>query len=147
MSVIILTTQYLEEADQLADRVGIISAGRIAAEGTPTELKRRVGQDLVIIRTLGSLIGQLGTVVDRLTNLDGVQRVDAQRDGRELLVATPDGGKVVGRVALTLEQLGVGIDELTLRTPTLDDVFLQITGNALQNNASPATSTKKRGQR
>jgi ABC-2 type transport system ATP-binding protein len=144
---VFLTTQYLEEADQLADRVGIISAGRIAAEGTPTELKRRVGQDLVIIRTLGPLDGQLDTVVARLGDLDGVQRVDAQHDGRELFVATPDGGKAVGRVALALEQLGVGIDELTLRTPTLDDVFLQITGNALQSNDSPATTDKMRGQR
>ncbi|MDQ3777283.1 MAG: ATP-binding cassette domain-containing protein [Actinomycetota bacterium] len=124
---IFLTTQYLEEADRLADRVGIIDKGRIVAEGAPAELKRSVGQDLVVISTRGELDG----VVDRLRALEAVERVDAH-DG-EFTVATPDGSRAVGRVAVTLEEAGVAVERLTLRTPTLDDVFLEITGNRMRD--------------
>ncbi|MGS0688485.1 ATP-binding cassette domain-containing protein [Nakamurella sp. GG22] len=156
-TTVFLTTQYLEEADQLADRVGIISSGRIAAEGTPAELKRRVGDDLVLIRTAQQLNGSLTTVLDRLRALDGVQRAEVRTPaqaagsetgapgGTELLVATPSGGAVVGRVALALEQAGVVVDELTLRTPTLDDVFLQVTGNAMTHNDSPSSGPSADG--
>ncbi len=122
---IFLTTQYLEEADNLADRVGIIDAGRIAAEGTPEDLKRSVGQDLVVVSTRGEANG----AVDRLRGLESVERVDVR--GEELTVATPDGPRVVGKVAVALEESGVAVERLTLRTPTLDDVFLEVTGNRL----------------
>ena len=124
---IFLTTQYLEEADRLADRVGIIDKGRIVAEGAPAELKRSVGQDLVVISTRGELDG----VVDRLRALEAVERVDAH-DG-EFTVATPDGSRAVGRVAVALEEAGVAVERLTLRTPTLDDVFLEVTGNRMRD--------------
>ena len=122
---IFLTTQYLEEADKLADRVGIIDAGRIAAEGAPEDLKRSVGQDLVVASTRGEANG----AVERLRALDAVERVDAR--GEELTIVTPDGPRVVGKVAVALEESGVGVERLTLRTPTLDDVFLEVTGNRL----------------
>jgi ABC-2 type transport system ATP-binding protein len=123
---IFLTTQYLEEADRLADRVGIIDAGRIAAEGTPESLKRSVGQDLVVASTRGEANG----AVERLRGLEAVDRVDVLR-GEELTIATPDGPRVVGKVAVALEESGVAVERLTLRTPTLDDVFLEVTGNRL----------------
>ncbi len=122
---IFLTTQYLEEADRLADRVGIIDRGRIVAEGTPEELKRSVGQDLVVVQTRGELDG----VVERLRGLEAVERVDAH-DG-EISISTPDGPRAVGRVAVALEGAGIGVERLTLRTPTLDDVFLEVTGNRM----------------
>jgi len=122
---IFLTTQYLEEADRLADRVGIIDAGRIAAEGTPEDLKRSVGQDLVVASTRGEANG----AVERLRGLEAVERVDVR--GEELTIATPDGPRVVGKVAVALEESGVAVERLTLRTPTLDDVFLEVTGNRL----------------
>ncbi len=122
---IFLTTQYLEEADRLADRVGIIDKGRIVAEGTPAELKRSIGDDLVIVRTRGELDG----AVDRLRGLEAVQRVEVH--GEEITIVTPEGSQVVGRVALALEKSGVAVEGLTLRTPTLDDVFLEVTGNRL----------------
>jgi ABC-2 type transport system ATP-binding protein len=124
---IFLTTQYLEEADRLCDRLGIINAGRIVAEGTPEELKRSVGQDLVVASTRGELDG----VVERLRGLPAVERVEV-RDG-EITVATPDGPRAVGRVAVALEEAGVAAERLTLRTPTLDDVFLEVTGNRLSS--------------
>ena len=126
---IFLTTQYLEEADHLADRVGIIDRGRIVAEGSPAELKRSVGQDLVVISTRGGSFAMDG-VVDRLRALETVERVDAHEG--ELTVATPDGSRVVGRVAVALEKAGIAVDGLTLRTPSLDDVFLEVTGNRMR---------------
>jgi ABC-2 type transport system ATP-binding protein len=122
---IFLTTQYLEEADRLADRVGIISAGRIAAEGTPEDLKRSVGQDLVVASTRGEVNG----AADKLRGLEAVDKVDVR--GEELTIATPDGPRVVGKVAVALEESGVAVERLTLRTPTLDDVFLEVTGDRL----------------
>ena len=122
---IFLTTQYLEEADNLADRVGIIDAGKIAAEGTPADLKRSVGQDLVVVDTRGEANG----AVDRLRGLEAVERVEVR--GEELTISTPDGPRVVGKVAVALEQAGTTVERLTLRTPTLDDVFLEVTGNRL----------------
>jgi len=124
---IFLTTQYLEEADRLADRVGIIDAGRIAAEGTPEDLKRSVGQDLVVASTRGEANG----AVERLRGLEAVEKVDVR--GEELTIATPDGPRVVGKVAVALEESGVTVERLTLRTPTLDDVFLEVTGNRLDD--------------
>ena len=122
---IFLTTQYLEEADRLADRVGIIDAGKIAVEGTPEDLKRSVGQDLVVATTRGEANG----AVDRLRALEAVDKVDVR--GEELTIATPDGPRVVGKVAVVLEESGVPVERLTLRTPTLDDVFLKVTGNRI----------------
>ena len=167
---VFLTTQYLEEADRLADRVGIIAAGGIAAEGTPAVLKRQVGDDLVVVR-VGStpdrpLDGRLPDVLDRLRALEAVDRVDAGREttretgnetgsetgsddpveGVEVTVATPDGARVVGRVALALEEAGVAVEQLTLRTPTLDDVFLRITGSRLRAGAGTGTGNRGTGK-
>jgi ABC-2 type transport system ATP-binding protein len=127
---IFLTTQYLEEADRLADRVGVIDAGRIVAEGSPAELKRRVGTDLVIVRTVQPLDGEVG----RLRTLPGVDRVEAR--GTELTVTSIEGPKVTGRIAVSLEESGVAVEQLTLRTPTLDDVFLDVTGNRMRARAA-----------
>ncbi|WP_162924631.1 ATP-binding cassette domain-containing protein [Rubrobacter indicoceani] len=122
---IFLTTQYLEEADQLADRVGIIAKGKIVAEGTPGELKRGVGRDLVI----ATLRGRPAGVLERLEKLPGVERVDARGD--EVYVASQDGSRIVGDVAVALRGADVEVERLTLRTPTLDDVFLEVTGNRM----------------
>ena len=135
---IFLTTQYLEEADRLADRVGIIEGGRIVAEGTPTELKRSIGEDLIVVSTRGDNSSDDG-VVARLRRLAGVERVDAH-DG-EITITTPDGPRAVGRVAVALEEAGITVEGLTLRTPTLDDVFLEVTGNRLR--ASDAEDEKE----
>lgn len=122
---IFLTTQYLEEADQLADRVGIIAKGKIVAEGTPEELKRGVGQDLVI----ASLREPPDGITERLRRLPGVERVDTR--GNEVYVASPDSSKVVGDVAVALREADIEVERLTMRTPTLDDVFLEVTGNRM----------------
>jgi ABC-2 type transport system ATP-binding protein len=131
---IFLTTQYLEEADRLADRVGIIDTGRIVAEGTPEELKRSVGQDLVLVSVGDSVAEGNGNgydkILERLRRLNSVERVDAH--GGEITVTTPDGPRAVGSVAVALAEDGVAVERLTLRTPTLDDVFLEVTGNRME---------------
>ena len=125
---IFLTTQYLEEADALADRVGIIDAGRIVAEGTPTELKRSIGTDVIIVR----VDGDAEVARPAIEGVAGVLHVDAR--GHELFVSTSDGPATVSGVAVALATSGTTVRDLTLRSPSLDDVFLELTGNRIQND-------------
>jgi ABC-2 type transport system ATP-binding protein len=127
-TTIFLTTQYLEEADALADRVGIIDRGRIVAEGTPTELKRSVGSDLIVAR----IGGDAARVAPALREVPGVRQVDVRGD--ELVVATGDGPAALTPVAVALAAAEVPVRELTLRTPTLDDVFLELTGARMDDD-------------
>lgn len=124
-TTIFLTTQYLEEADVLADRVGIINAGEIVGEGTPDELKRTVGADVVQIQVDDQDAG-----VAALESLDMVDHVE--RGPRALLVSVTDGAAAVSPIAIALDAAGVAVGELTLRTPTLDDVFLELTGDRIE---------------
>src|SRR5258707_964034 len=119
---IFLTTQYLEEADELAHRVGIIDRGVIVAEGTPAELKRSVGSDVIIARVDGDAAGARSAVAA----VAGVRSVEAH--GHELVIATGDGAAAISPVAVALAGCAVAVRDLTLRTPTLDDVFLELTG-------------------
>ena len=120
---IFLTTQYLEEADELAHRVGIIDVGRIVAEDTPDNLKRTIGNDVIFVR----LDGSAETARSALLDVAGVQTVEAR--GHELVVTVAEGSATIGPVAVALHGCGVPVRDLTLRTPTLDDVFLELTGN------------------
>ena len=125
-ATVFLTTQYLEEADVLADRVGIIDDGRIVLEGSPTELKRRVGRDLVVVELADESAGAAEAVAD----LPGVE--EARLTDRTLVVSSADGASVVGPVAVRLSEKGLAVAGLTVRTPTLDDVFLEATGHSLR---------------
>lgn len=126
---IFLTTQYLEEADALADRVGIIDRGTLAAQGTPEDLKRARGSDLIIAK----LDGNVDVAVEALNSILEILRIEVH--GQELTLSVGNGAACISSVALALSQHGVGVQELTLRTPTLDDVFLQVTGARLQGGA------------
>ena len=134
---IFLTTQYLEEADVLAGRVGIIDRGRIAVEGTPTELKRSVGKDVIIVQ----IEGDPSKAVAALGDIEGVSQVEDH--GRELVVSVENGAALIGNVALALDRGGVAVGEITLRTPTLDDVFLTVTGGRIQVDAGPTEDTEE----
>jgi ABC-2 type transport system ATP-binding protein len=128
---IFLTTQYLEEADTLADRVGIIDRGRIIAEGRPDELKRTLGSDVIV----AELAGDAERACDQLEHLAGVTRVE--RHGDELTVVTPDASALLSPVAVALATCGVTVQNLTMRRPTLDDVYLRITGDHLLADPDP----------
>ena len=122
---IFLTTQYLEEADELADRVGIIDGGRLVAEGSPEQLKRSVGNDVIVAQVDGHT--QAGQAAVR--TVPGVRGVEVH--GSELWVTTGDGAAAVGPVAAALSRVAP-VRHLTLRTTTLDDVFLELTGNHIR---------------
>ena len=126
---IFLTTQYLEEADELADRVGIIANGKIVAEGSPTVLKQSVGKDLIV----AEIDGDHAIAEAALRAVAGVDAVDVH--GNELSLASANGAGVIADVAVALNGCGVPVRSLTLRTPTLDDVFLQVTGSTLAESA------------
>jgi len=123
---IFLTTQYLEEADELADRVGIINQGRIVAEGTPADLKKSIGTDIIIAR----VDGEAAAVRHLVAEIPEVLTVEAH--GNELVIATENGSAVISPVAVALAGGDVHVRDLTLRTPTLDDVFLELTGTHIE---------------
>ncbi len=127
---IFLTTQYLEEADELADRVGIISKGRLVAEGTPAKLKRSIGSDLIIAQ----VDSDPNVAIEALRNVPRVEQVTAS--GNELTISVSDGAELISSVVIALNQSAVKVREITLRTPTLDDVFLQVTGGRIQSEGT-----------
>jgi ABC-2 type transport system ATP-binding protein len=123
---IFLTTQYLDEADSLADRVGIISSGRLVAEGSPTDLKHSVGHDVIVAEVEGANVG----AIDALSSFEGLD--SAWTAEGTITVNTSDGAAALGSVAMALGQKGLHIKSLTLRTPTLDDVFMEMTGSRIE---------------
>jgi ABC-2 type transport system ATP-binding protein len=128
---IFLTTQYLDEADALADRVGIIDQGRVVAEGTPEQLKRSIGQDLIV----ADVDGEDPTVLARVRMLNVIVAVSYEA-GR-IVMSTKDGPAELSPVAIALNTTTLRVRTLTLRTPTLDDVFMELTGSHIQE-AVPA---------
>ena len=132
---IFLTTQYLEEADELADRVGIIANGLIKAEGEPDALKREIGADLI----QAEVDGDVDAAADAVRAIDGIDEVQIHHN--ELAVVTTDGAGLIAQVAVALNGCGVPVRSLTLRTPTLDDVYLHVTGSHFAAGDEP-TDTK-----
>jgi ABC-2 type transport system ATP-binding protein len=130
---VFLTTQYLEEADELAERVGIIADGRIVAEGSPEELKRNVGRDVVVVH----VDGPTDAAISAVRTLADVEHVDLG-DGQIRLMVT-DGPAAIPQVAAMLATVdGITVREMTLRRPTLDDVFLEVAGRAMVASAGVA---------
>ena len=120
---ILLTTQYLDEADALAHRVGIIARGRIVAEGTPTDLKRSIGADVIVVRASRADASRAPAVLAGVPRVEGIEV-----QGEEVIVSVGDGAAAVSAVAVALAGAGIHVQAITLRTPTLDDVFLHATG-------------------
>jgi len=133
-TTLLLTTQYLDEADRLADRICVVDAGRVIAEGTSGELKARVGGERLEV-TLEQEDGleDAARVLERYAHADGGVRVDTER---RYLVATVAGGAgLLAAVVRDLDAARVRVDELGLHRPTLDDVFLTLTGRAAEPDA------------
>ena len=123
---IFLTTQYLEEADELAHRVGILSAGRLVAEGSPSELKRSLGGEVVV----AEVEGQDDSALARLAALELVH--DVRSEEGHLAISTSDGPAAIVSIAEVLGRTDLGVRSLTLTSPTLDDVFMALTGSTFE---------------
>ncbi len=136
---IFLTTQYLEEADKLADRVAVLDHGRIVAEGTPAELKRKVPGSHIRLRFRDQRELHAGAAV-----LPGATRDD---DALSLHVPGDGGMKTYRALLARLDEHAVDVEEMSLHTPDLDDVFLALTGNASDpadtNGTSGTSGTSK----
>ena len=130
-TTVFLTTQYLEEADVLADRVGIIDDGRIVAEGTPTSLKAEVGRPHLEVRLAEGEFDRAEEVVARfgkpLPSRDGAVLVELERGAAE-----------VAPVVRALDEAGLAVESLDLVQPTLDDVFVAKTGYHLEGDDQDA---------
>ncbi|MFI0963864.1 ATP-binding cassette domain-containing protein [Streptomyces sp. NPDC021080] len=125
-STVLLTTQYLEEADQLADSITVFDRGRVVAEGRPGELKRRVGGQILQARP--SLPQDVPRVAAMLAELTGTAPVQDGTNG--LLTVPADDPLLVSALARRLAAEGIGTDEMGLRLPSLDEVFLALTGRS-----------------
>jgi len=142
---VFLTTQYLEEADVLADRVGIIDLGRIVAEGTPAQLKAEIGSPSVEVTPVDAEAGdRLAELLDRFGEL--------RQNGRgSVTVQLPGGESELAEVVRVLDQGGLRVELLQLHQPSLDDVFLAKTGRKLEGageeDAEPEPAARGRGRR
>jgi ABC-2 type transport system ATP-binding protein len=121
----LLTTQYLDEADHLAAYIVIIDEGRVIAQGTPGELKSRVGSDMVELHT--NEVATMQRAADVLRSL-GAGQPSTDPSTRRCSLAAPDGARLLPVVVRALDDAGVPVEDITLRRPTLDEVFLALTG-------------------
>jgi ABC-2 type transport system ATP-binding protein len=133
-TTVFLTTQYLEEADQLADNVAIIDKGRIVAEGTPASLKASIGHPHI------SLTLAEGTIAEAERVCGEVGRLLPPTDGKTVLVEVPNGAADIPRVVRALDDAGIEVGSLELVHPTLDDVFVATTGYHLEKKEVPTGS-------
>jgi ABC transporter DrrB family efflux protein len=125
-TTVLLTTQYLEEADELADRIAVIDHGRVIAEGTGNELKDRVGGQILEVELIDA--SRRSQAIRVLAAVGCGEPEPDDRPDRLTLPAPRDGLELLEDAASALRSAGVGVSELGLRRPTLDDVFLQLTG-------------------
>ena len=130
-TTLLLTTQYLDEADRLADRIAVVDGGRAIAEGTADELKARVGGERVeLVVAEGGKSEAAVRVLERYAHGGSVRLEDDDR--RRMSVTVEGGARLLASVVRDLDAAGVEIDDLGLHRPTLDDVFLALTGRAAE---------------
>jgi ABC-2 type transport system ATP-binding protein len=133
---VLLTTQYLDEADQLAQRIVIVDKGRVIAEGTPGELKSRAGRDVVEIRVHDA--ADLAVVAESLGRL-GAEAPRVDTGTNRVTIPAAGGRAVIAEAIRVLDALAVEVDDIGLRRPTLDEVFLTLTGSAIDADRSEPT--------
>ncbi len=122
---VLLTTHYLEEADQLASRLAIVDRGEVVAEGTPDSLKRELRGDAIHVELAGA--GHVNGNLDAaMARLDGVR--DVAVEGRQLRARADDGGRAVPALLQALEANGIAVGSVRVARPSLDDVYLRYTG-------------------
>ena len=131
---IVLTTQYLDEADHLAAAIVIIDGGRVIAQGTPSELKSRVGADMVELHTID--VPTMQRAAEVLASL-GMAEPSTDPSTRRCSLAAPGGSKLLPIVVRALDDAEVPVEDIALRRPTLDEVFLALTGHTTTDPTIP----------
>ncbi|MYS10391.1 ATP-binding cassette domain-containing protein [Streptomyces sp. SID6041] len=158
-TTLLLTTQYLEEADHLAHDICVVDHGKVIARGTSDQLKAQTGGERVevVVHTAG-MIGDARQVLARHALGDGGRgvgdggrgEVSVEEHTRKLTVPVTGGAKLLAEVIRELDAVGVEIDDIGLRRPTLDDVFISLTGHAAEReaegNGEPAGTSRPGGR-
>jgi ABC-2 type transport system ATP-binding protein len=134
-TTVFLTTQYLEEAEQLADRVGIIARGGLVAEGTPTALKARLGEPTLHVELTDP--ASAGRAREALAGL-GTLEPQSERTPTRVLLRAAGGHSAIAPVIRALDEHGIEVESVEVETPTLDDVFVAVTGSHLEGAGAPA---------
>lgn len=141
-TTVFLTTHYLDEADALCDRILVIDQGSIVAEGTPDALKRRVfGDTIHLVLGDAAHLPEAEAVAARVPDVR-----DSASDGPALRVRVPDGGAVLPALLRDLDAAGVAVVRVQVDRPTLDDVFLSLTGRSLRNETGAAATVEPADQ-
>lgn len=138
-TTILLTTQYMDEADQLADNIVVIDGGKVIAEGTPDSLKGKIGSDRLEIT-----ISKKGDFQKAQEVIDG-STLQIDEDKRMLSIASKGGAKTLQEVLEKLSAAKIEVDGISLHRPTLDDVFLSLTGHT--TNQSDESQDKSKGKK
>jgi ABC-2 type transport system ATP-binding protein len=134
-TTVFLTTQYLEEAEQLADRVGIIASGTLVAEGSPAVLKARVGEPTLHVELADP--DSAGRAREALAGLGAVQPPDPSAPAKVEL-RTAAGRGAIPPVIRALDEHDIVVEFVEVESPTLDDVFAAVTGSHLEGAGAPA---------
>ncbi|MHB8532044.1 MAG: ATP-binding cassette domain-containing protein [Solirubrobacteraceae bacterium] len=137
----LLTTQYLDEADRLADEIAVIDHGRVIAKGTPNELKDRLGAERLEVR-----LESAGDAARALPVLGALSDEPPQSAGHDVTVSVRETRGVIVEAVRRLSEAGIEVEDLSLRRPTLDDVFLALTGHAASTEEAPAEDDEERAR-
>jgi ABC-2 type transport system ATP-binding protein len=147
---IFLTTQYMEEADRLAGRLCIVDQGKIVGEGTPNELKAQIGADKITINFKLDDLSACDKARELLSKLPEIQEVGQCREGlvaeNGLTILTKNGSAMITQIVRTMDSAGINVEQLKLSAPTLDEVFLKLTGKTL-NVVERKEAASPRGRR
>jgi len=133
-TTVLLTTQYMDEADQLAAQIAVVDAGRVIASGTPGQLKAAIGGSLTVVVADGAALRAAASLLQRMTGADPV----TDQYHRQVSVAVASDAVTLAGVAVELSRAGVEAEDVALRRPTLDDVFLRLTGSSSGDGGSSA---------